>query len=202
MAPVTRKERSGERGHFLIETALIYMPMLAMFFGVIDVSMIIFLQSTFTSSTRLAARFAITYSSSYGSMSCTASQAACITQVTEDNAVGFLSGSKSSYITVNYYTANDLTNPAESCNQGTCVVNPNGVSTASMPQTLANGIVVNYVNQPGNVIQVEVVNYPWNWLLPISAKGYALTNAVTNLTASSMDVLGGLQPGQTGPPNP
>jgi hypothetical protein len=57
---------------------------------------------------------------------------------------------------------------------------------------------VTTANQPGNIVEVNVTNYPWNWLLPLpnfqAGKGL-------NLSASAVDVLGGLQGGVT-PPAP
>jgi len=193
------RQRSGQRGNTILEAALIFLPMMAMFFGIVDISLGVWIQSTLTTATREGARFAVTFSSTYNGSSCAASQATCITQVVEDNASGFLSGSKSSYITVNYYTANDLTNPAAACNAGTCLANPNGVTTASMPQTLTNGTVVSYVNQPGNIVEVVVSGYPWNWLVPL--RGYSAGTGIT-LGAESMDVLGALAVGVTTPPSP
>jgi len=179
----------------MVEMALIFVPMLVMFFGIIDVSMVVFLQNTLMHATREGARFAMTYSPSYNGTSCAGSQAACIQQVAQTNAFGFLSGSNASRIAVNYYTANDLTHPVMVCTS-TCTLQ--GV----LPQTLSNGKVVTYPNQPGNIVEVAVTNYPWNWLFPVSAKGYSLTSAGVNLNASAVDVLGGLPVGMTAPPRP
>jgi Flp pilus assembly protein TadG len=191
-----RKERKGERGNAMVETALVFIPMLAMFFGILDVSMVVFLQSTLMSAAREGTRFAITYGSTYNGNSCATSEATCITAAVQTNAFGFLAGTKSNLITVNYYTANNLTTPIESCNAGTCTQN------GTLPQTLSNGTVVNYVNQPGNIVEVVVANYPWNWIFPVSATGYALTSNTVNLNAASVNVLGGLAVGTTVPPNP
>jgi Flp pilus assembly protein TadG len=180
----------------MVEGALVLIPMLVMFIGIIDVALVIFLQSTFVHATREGARFAITYGSTYNGTDCTVSQAVCITQAVQTNAVGFLGGTKGNLITVNYYTANDLTNPVEVCNAGTCAATGN----PTLPQTLSNGKVVTLANQPGNIVEVVVANYPWNWLLPVSAVGYKLTAPSINLGASSMDVLGGLAAGTTVPP--
>ncbi len=188
--------QTSERGNAMVEMSLVLLPMLAMFFGILDVSMVVFLQSTLMNATREGTRFAITFSSTYNGNSCAASQAACITAAAQTNAFGFLSGSKANLITVNYYTANNLSTPIESCNAGTCV------QSGTLPQTLSNGTVVNYVNQPGNIVEVVVANYPWNWLFPVSAKGYALTSTGVNLAASAMNVLGGLAVGTALPPNP
>jgi len=187
--------RPGQRGNELVEMALIFIPMLVMFFGILDVSLVVFLQNTLMHATREGARFSMTFSSSYNGTSCAASQAACIQQVVQTNAFGFLNGSKASYIIVNYYTANDLTNPVMVCN-ATCTLK------GHLPQTLSNGTVVNYPNQPGNIVEVVVSNYPWNWLFPVSATNYSLTSPSVNLNASAVDILGGLPVGTTAPPTP
>jgi Flp pilus assembly protein TadG len=179
----------------MVEMALIFLPMLVMFFGILDVSMVVFLQNTLMHATREGARFAMTYSAAYNGNSCAGSQAGCITQVVQANGFGFLSGSKASYITVNYYTANNLTNPVMACNGG-CILR------GALPQTLSNGTVVNYPNQPGNIVEVVVTNYPWNWLFPVSATSYSLTSPSVNLKASAVDILGGLPVGTTAPPTP
>ena len=46
-----------------------------------------------------------------------------IAQVVQDNAVGFLAGTKSNYVFVNYYIPNNLTTPAMVCSAGTCTQN-------------------------------------------------------------------------------
>jgi len=193
--------RAGERGNMIAESALTFLPLMAMLFGLMDVSFVVFVQSTLTSATREGARFAITYSPTYNSASCASSQAACIAQVVQNNAMGFLSGTKANYITVKYYTANDLTNPADSCNAGTgtCTLNPAAVSTASLPQTLSNGKVVSFANQPGNIVEVSIAGYPWNWIVPLPT--FSAGSGVT-LGAASMDVMGGLAVGVTTPPAP
>lgn len=185
--------RSRQRGNTILEASLIILPMFALFFGIIDFAFVFFLQNSFQHAAREGSRFAITYASSYNGTDCTASQFTCITGVVQDNAFGFLGGAKSSYIIVNYYTANDLTNPVMTCQSGTCTLK------GTLPQTLSNGNTVTYANQPGNAIEVLVSQYPWNWLVPI--KGFSPGTAM-NLTASSIDVLEGLPAGTTTPPAP
>ena len=115
---VTPRRRRGQSGNAFVEMAIVFLPLCALMFGIIDFSMLLFIQSSIQTAAREAARFATTYQSQYNSTSCVASQATCINQVAEDNAVGFLSGSKSSYITINYYTANNLNSPVMTCNCG------------------------------------------------------------------------------------
>ena len=177
----------------MLELALIMLPMLALFLGIIDFGFLFFLNNMFQHAARSGSRFAITYSSSYDGASCTASQFTCITKVVQDNAFGFVSGSNSSYIIVNYYTANDLSNPVMRCQSGACA------QVGTLPQTLNNGKVVTFANQPGNVIEVLVSQYPWNWLVPL--KGYMPGSGI-NLTASAVDVLEGLPAGTITPPTP
>src|SRR5579864_5942455 len=185
--------RRDQRGNAMLEAALIFLPMIALMFGLVDISLAVFIQSTLTSSTREGARFAITYRTSYNGISCASSQATCTAQVVQDNAYGFLSGANANHITINYYTANDLTNPVETCNAGTCTL------VGTLPQTLSNGVVVNYANQPGNIVEVVVAGYPWNWLVPL--RGFSAGTGIT-LGGASTDVLGALAVGTTVPPNP
>lgn len=180
----------------MLESVLTFIPTMAMFLGIVDVSLVIFLQSTLTNATLEGVRWAITYQSTYDGTSCASSEATCIAQVVQDNCYGFLNGNLIKLVTVNYYTANNLSSPVETCNGGTCT------QTGTLPQTLSNGTVVDYANQPGNVVQVVVSDYPWNWLFPVSASGYHLTASSIDLGASSMDVLGALAVGTTIPPNP
>jgi Flp pilus assembly protein TadG len=186
----------------MVETALVFIPMCALFFGIIDVSFAIFIQSTFEHATREGARFAITFQSSYGALDCTTSQTTCITQVVQDNASGFLAGSKSDYLFINYYTPDDLTNPVITCNKGTCT------APSDLPETMADGTIVRYPNQTGNIVEVTIKSYPWLWMVPIWST--APTADMPNMTpgtgiglgAASSDVLGGLAVGSTQPPPP
>jgi hypothetical protein len=167
--------------------------MMALFFGIIDFSFVVFIQSTFTHAVREGARFAVTYSPSYRSYSCTASQATCIARVVQDNAIGFLSGSKATFLKVNYYTANNLSSPVMTCTTTGCT------QIGVLPQTLPSGKVVRYANQPGNIVEVQVTQYPWNWMVPLP--GFSPGSGLT-LGALGTDVLGGLPVGAITPPSP
>ena len=196
LTPKTGVKRSNQRGNAILEGALIFLPMLAFFFGIVDVSLGIFVQSTLTTATREGTRFAITYSSTYNGTSCVGSQSTCIDDVVQYNAIGLPAGLNTSYITVNYYTANDLANPVMACNSGTCSTAVCTVATCQLPQTLSNGTIVTYANEPGNIVEVVIAGYPWNWLVPMP--GFSAGTGVT-LGARSVDVLGGLAVGTTAP---
>src|SRR5271163_4407315 len=94
------RKRARQRGNAILEGALIFLPMLAFFLGIVDVSFAIFIQSTLTTAAREGTRWAITYSSTYNGVSCAASQATCTTTVVQNNAVGLPNGLSATYITV------------------------------------------------------------------------------------------------------
>src|ERR1700689_2549024 len=136
--PLNRRTRSPrrsvrQRGNEMLEAALIFLPMMAMFLGIVDVSLAVYIQSTLTSATREGTRWAITYQTSYNGIACT-SDATCIAQVVQNCAVGLPGGLSSNLITMNYCTANDLANPVEACTAGTCPTAVCTVSTCTLPQ--------------------------------------------------------------------
>jgi Flp pilus assembly protein TadG len=192
------RRAARQSGNAMLEAALIFLPMMAMFLGIVDVSLAVYIQSTLTSATREGTRWAITFQTSYNGTAC-ASEATCIVQVVQNYAVGVPGGLPTSAITVNYYTANDLSNPVEACTNGSCSTAVCTVSTCTLPQTLTSGTVVTYANQPGNIVEVVVPSYPWNWLMPLP--GFTAGKSV-NLTAASLDVLGALAVGTSIPPTP
>jgi Flp pilus assembly protein TadG len=196
--PNRRDRRASQGGAAVLEGALIFLPMVAFLLGIIDVSWAVFIQSTLTTSTREGARFAITYGPSYNGTSCSTSLSACVVQVVQGNAIGLPAGLNTSYITVNYYTTNDLTNPVMACNAGSCSTSVCTVSTCQLPQTLnsGKGPVITYADQPGDVVEVVVAGYPWNWLVPMP--GFSAGTGIS-LGARSVDVLGGLAPGTPAP---
>jgi Flp pilus assembly protein TadG len=216
--------RREQRGHSILESALVFLPMMAMFFGIIDVSYAISIQSLFSQSVRSGSRFAITYTANYNGTDCGAnagsgSQATCIEQVVQDNSVGFLAGTKVNNVTVNYYITGawadgtaGLSKPIMTCSAGSC-----SALAFTLPYTYTatstsgtTSITINYANQPGNVVEVTIPSFPMLWMVPIT--GFSAGSQVTDLngnkglgltlSASSTDVLGGLQQGTTVPPNP
>src|SRR5580698_2243342 len=133
--------RTKQRGNTVLESALCFLPMMAMFFGIIDVCYAVSIQSLLSQAVRAGSRWAITYQSAYNGSTCT-SQAACIAQVVQDNAVGFLAGNKSNYVVVNYYItgplpggASGLTTPVMTCNAGACTVPAGSPPLAGTPYT-------------------------------------------------------------------
>jgi Flp pilus assembly protein TadG len=204
--------RRKQRGNTILDSALCFLPMMAMFFGVIDVCYAVSIQSLLSQAVRAGSRFAITFSGSYNGTTCT-SQAACIAQVVQDNSVGFLAGTKVNSVTVNYYISNNLTTPIMTCNAGTCTA----AASPTLPYTYTvatttgtTSVTISYPNQPGNIVEVTIPSYPLLWMVPIT--GFSAGSQVTDfgghqglgltLSASSADVLGGLQQGTSIPPAP
>ena len=203
--------RRKQRGNAMLESALCFLPMIAMFFGIIDVCYAVAIQSLFSQAVRAGARWAITYQSTYDGATCT-SQAVCTAQVVADNSVGFLSAN-SSYVTVNYYIPPNLNTPVMTCSAGTCTAS----STITLPYTYSvttgtstTSVTISYANQPGNIVEVTIPSYPLLWMVPVL--GFSAGSQVTNssgkrglgltLSADAMDVLGGLAPGTVVPPSP
>src|SRR5271166_2127320 len=65
----------NQRGNQMLESALCFLPMMALFFGFIDVCYAVSIQSLLAAATRAGSRWAVTYQSTYDGAACT-SQAA------------------------------------------------------------------------------------------------------------------------------
>ena len=183
--PMRRRSR---RGNALVEFALTWFPIMALLFGLADVSRMIFMRNMMQNATREAVRYAITYQLNFDSSGC-ATMTECIKKVVQKNTLGFFTGSVSgqdalNYIKVDYYTPDQLSAP---------------VTAAQLPKTV-NGIPIEYVNQPGNLIEVRIENYPVNWMVPLPTGYLGGTGLVFSVSAS--DVLQGLPASQQAPPAP
>jgi Flp pilus assembly protein TadG len=173
----------------MVEFGLVWLPLFCLLFGIVDVSFIIFVRTMFQSAVREGVRFAITYSLNYNGQTCT-SQTQCVQYVLQGNTLGFLAGTVNgqagtSYIQVNYYSKDNLSTPLQQ---------------NSLPVTLSDGTVVKYLNQTGNLIEVQIRNYPWKWFVPLPTN--YLAGSGMQISVSASDVLQGLPIGQTVPPSP
>lgn len=118
---------------------------------------------------------------------------ACLKKVVQNGSIGFLNDSNPELILVNYYAPTNLSVPITA---GDC--DPNGSRT--MPgDTQVPPRQLRYVNQPGNLIEVQVVNFPWKWIVPIPQ--FVANNSIT-MSATATDVLQGLPVGTIAPPAP
>ena len=163
---VCRLRRSS--GNTLLEAVFTLLPLFAIITGFFDVSFALFSWNTLQNAVRMGCRYAVTFQTS-GALG----QDASIAQIVVQNSMGLLSSSTAIdsssptqlSITTNYFTQ-------ESPN--TAIAAPNG-------------------NVPGNIVQVTVVNYPLQWMIPISgtlANPYRSQSPAT-INLYAMDVLGG-----------
>lgn len=185
--PKTQKAlRLGSRkGNALIEFALIAMPMFALFFGIADVAFAVFLKNMLQSAVRDGVRFGVTYGMTFNGANC-ASQTECVKSVTQANSMGFLNGTSANLIKVKYFSPDNLTNPLTAGDVGP-------------GKKLADGTDLLYMNQPGNLIEVAVENFPWSWMVPLPKQ--LVGNSIT-MSQYASDVLQGLPVGTIAPPAP
>jgi len=175
-----------QRGHVAAEMALGFLPLFALFIGILDFSFSIFVQSSFQNATRDAVRFGITYNLTFNGKTET-TLTAVMEDVAQYNSFGFLSStlklSDGSYantkMQVNYYFPDNLSTPA---------------TTAQLPHTTTTtpSYLITALDQTGNVVEFRVNAYPWNWMVPLPnlMPGTSIT-----VSASSLDVLEGLPVG-------
>src|SRR2546423_9165785 len=90
--------RHRERGNSFIEMSLIFIPLCAIIFFTLDISLMIFRKAVFQHAVREGVRWGVTYSSTYNGSPCSG-QDACMKQVVMDNSLGFVSNA--SQVTVN-----------------------------------------------------------------------------------------------------
>jgi Flp pilus assembly protein TadG len=179
-------KKRRQRGHVAAEMALGFLPLFAMFIGIIDFSFSIFIQSSFQNATRDAVRFGITYNLTYNGTSYSTLTAA-MEAVAQYNSFGFLSSTltlsdgtaANTKMQVNYYFPDNLSTPA---------------LASQLPYTTSTtpSYIITALDQTGNVVEMRVNAYPWNWMVPLPnlMPGKSLT-----ISASSLDVLEGLPVG-------
>lgn len=91
--------RRGERGHVLTETALVFVPLMAMMLGIIDFGLAIFVRNTFQHAVREGVRYAVTYQTEPDQ-----GHDGSIKAVVQRNAMGLLGGTAGAEkIIVRYY---------------------------------------------------------------------------------------------------
>lgn len=92
--------RRSRKGNTILETALVFLPTMALLFALVDYSMVVFLQGTFKHAAREGVRFAVTGRLLAGQTGHVDS----IKAVVQENSMGFLTGSTGlSKISVRFY---------------------------------------------------------------------------------------------------
>jgi hypothetical protein len=150
--------------------------------------MVIFLIGLFQEEARTASRALSTYNMTYNG-STYSTQTSLAQQMMIDGSLGFISSTNvSTYVQVNYYFPDDLTSPATASR-----LPHTWTDTKGQSQT------VNYVNAPGNVVEVRVVGFPWNWMVPMPN---FMPGKTISIGSQGVDIFGGLPVGSASPPNP
>jgi hypothetical protein len=86
---------------------------------------------------------------------------------------------------VNYYFPDNLSTPA---------------TASQLPYTTSTtpSYRINCLNQTGDVLEVRVNAYPWNWMVPLPTWwGQSARGTGINVSASSLDVLEGVPVGDS-----
>lgn len=97
--------RRRQRGNAMLETALIFLPLFAIIFAILDFGLVIFIKSTLQHAVREGARYAVTYQLKGGM-----GHDLSIKTIVQENALGFLAGSAGlEKVKVRYYEPNTFT---------------------------------------------------------------------------------------------
>jgi Flp pilus assembly protein TadG len=146
------------------------LPTFAIIFGFLDLGFVIFTWNTLQNAVREGTRYAITMQTQSG-----VGQVQSIKNKTSQWTIGFVnpnststSGTYVPYVDVKFY------DPADSTNT---------------PLTGAGS------NNPGNIVEVSIKNYPYRWMFPLTGSFagvfYATPGSALTLAVYSVDVLGG-----------
>jgi len=106
---VSTRRATQERGSAALEGALVILPLVAIFLALLDFALGIFIQNTLRNAVREGVRYAITQQTGSGG------QDAAITNVVEQNSIGFLNttdltgSSPTATIAIQYYNPTTLT---------------------------------------------------------------------------------------------
>ena len=162
MSGSAKKRRDAQRGAEMMEFTLVLLPYLAILFVLFDASWAIFAKATLQYAVRAGVRYGVTVT---GTQATAAGET--LTQMVkatvQTTAIGLLSGSTGlGYIHVHYW--------AEDSTSATGVTDVSGNSTG---------------NQPGNIMQVSVSNFPLPGLLP---RFYSWLTS-PDMTASKLSVV-------------
>src|SRR5580700_1454973 len=140
----TRRKRVSA-GNALVEWMFVLLPTFALITAFFDVSFALFSWSTVQNAVREGCRYAITFQvapPTGATWTCTGTQDNCIENDVAANSMGLVTVA-GGLINVNYYAQATPT---------TAIAAPNG-------------------NVPGNIVVVSILNYPLNWMVPLSGTG-------------------------------
>lgn len=109
MGVLSSPRRRRQRGNAMLETALVFLPLFALIFAIIDFSLAIFVQSTLQHAVREGVRYAVTYQTQSGLC-----HDDSIKNVVVQHAMGFLSSEENrDKIQIRYYLPDTLSPSGE-----------------------------------------------------------------------------------------
>jgi Flp pilus assembly protein TadG len=177
------RQNKFRRGNALLEGAISFFPLIVLTFGLIDVSMWVFVRGAVQSAAREAVRFGITYRTTYNGEPC-GNQTECAKKVLLANALGFINlENVETYTQVNYYANDNLATP---------------LTAADVGRVLPDGREISAINMTGNLMEVRITNFPWSLMF----SGEYLPSSPLNINVSTSDVLQGLPVGTFSYPAP
>ena len=165
---ISHLRKKRQTGNAFVEFALTVLPYFALVFGCLDLGMVVLLDNMLQGAVREGSRFAITYGTTFNGQTFS-NQTDAIKAAAQSVSLGFLTGTNANYLQVVFYAPTDLSTPLTGANR----------------------------NAPGNVVEVRVQNFPWNWMVPLPG---VMSGTGLTLGASTSDVLQSLPPGTTSPP--
>jgi Flp pilus assembly protein TadG len=168
------KRNRRRSGTVIIELGLMLLPTFAIIFGFLDIGFAIFTWNTLQNAAREGTRYAITMQVESGYL-----HRQSIRIVTARWALGFVNANSTSttgasipWVQVDYYS--------------------NEAVAAASAVTPLTG---NSANDPNNIVEVSIRNYPYKWMFPFSgtmaSPFYASPGGTLSLNVYSADVLGG-----------
>lgn len=154
----SRPRNRARRGNLMLESALALIPMLALLFCVVDLSLAIFMKNTMQYAVRQGVRYAITSQTRSGM-----GQDDSIRSVVSQNSMGFLNmlapdGRGSEHVSITYYD----------------------------PGTLA-AVTGAGSNRGGNIVVVSATGMSWAWMVPLmhSATPFQFTVSSADIMEAS-----------------
>jgi Flp pilus assembly protein TadG len=179
-ARVSKRRRTTSSGAQMVELAMVILPFFALITAFFDICFVLFSWSTIQNAVREGCRYAITFQTAAptgSTWTCTGAQDNCIETDVAANSMGLVTVA-GGLINVNYFTQ--------------------AAPNTAIP--FASG-----GNTPGNIVEVSIIAYPLNWMIPFSGTGgggmlnsssspYRPTSPTT-VNAYSSDILGGFPAG-------
>lgn len=183
-----RRRGFGQRGNAALEMALSLGPLFVIIFGTVDLAVWACWRMALNSALQDSVRQVITHVPKYNGVTYP-SMTATVKAMMKDRSLGFINSSNvDARVRVQYFAPNDMVNPLQQSELPKAIPAGGGLPAR----------MITNLNQAGNVVQIDVVSVPWNWIVAFNkVPGYekTLTHASMNISLTSADVLPNLPVG-------